>query len=95
MICCVHPPKDGVEKRLSKLGLLTLNDGADSAHWGNKADIGWCLWRSELTGPTLLHIDKLKDHDVMGEPTLAVLHLNKALGCFEVTRIGYDILRAD
>jgi twinkle protein len=95
VICCLHPPKDGVEKRLSRTGLLTLNDGADSAHWGNKADIGWCVWRSELTGPTLLHIDKLKDHDVMGEPTLAELHLNKALGRFEVRRIGYDVLRSD
>ena len=32
MICCAHPPKDGVEKRLSKSKLLTLNDGADTAH---------------------------------------------------------------
>ncbi len=34
VICCAHPPKDGVEKRLSRCGLLTLNDGADTAHWG-------------------------------------------------------------
>jgi twinkle protein len=93
MIVCAHPPKDGVEKRLSRTGLLTLNDGADTAHWGNKADIGWCVWRSELTGPTLLHVDKLKDHDVMGEPTLVELRLDKVLGRFEVTRVGYDILR--
>jgi archaellum biogenesis ATPase FlaH len=95
IIVCAHPPKDGVEKRLSRTGLLTLNDGADTAHWGNKADIGWCVWRSQLTGPTLLHIDKLKDHELMGEPTLAALSLNKALGCFEVTRVGYDILREE
>ena len=95
IIVCAHPPKDGVEKRLSRTGLLTLNDGADTAHWGNKADIGWCVWRSQLTGPTLLHIDKLKDHEVMGEPTLAALSLNKALGCFEVTRVGYDMLREE
>jgi archaellum biogenesis ATPase FlaH len=93
IIVCAHPLKDGVEKRLSRTGLLTLNDGADTAHWGNKADIGWCVWRSQLTGPTLLHIDKLKDHEVMGKPTLAELRLNEALGRFEVTRVGYDILR--
>jgi twinkle protein len=93
IIVCAHPPKDGVEKRLSRNGLLTLNDCADTAHWGNKADIGWCVWRPQLTGPTLLHIDKLKDHETMGEPTLAELRLDKALGRFEVTRIGYDILR--
>lgn len=91
VICCAHPPKDGVEKRLSRNGLLTLNDGADTAHWGNKSDIGWCAWRN-LSGPTMLHIDKLKNHEVMGEPTLAKLVLDKNRGCFEVTRVGYDIL---
>jgi twinkle protein len=95
MIACAHPPKDGVEKRMSKSGLLTLNDGADTAHWGNKADIGWCAWRTTMRGPTLLHVDKLKNHEAMGEPTLAELHLDKALGRFDVMRTGYDILRDD
>lgn len=91
MICCAHPPKDGVEKRLAKNGLLTLNDGADTAHWGNKADIGVCLWRN-LEGPTLIHIDKLKDHESMGKPTLAELHLNPNLNQFTVGRVGYEIM---
>jgi twinkle protein len=95
IICCAHPPKDGVEKRLSRCGLLTLNDGADTAHWGNKSDIGWCVWRN-LDGPTYLHIDKLKDHETMGQPTLAELHMERELNRFRVTRVGYDILgRAD
>jgi twinkle protein len=94
MICCAHPPKDGVEKRLQRNGLLTLNDGADTAHWGNKSDIGWCVWR-DLEGPTLLHIDKLKCHDTMGRPTLAELHLDRDLGKFRVGRLGYDILQED
>lgn len=94
MICCAHPPKDGVEKRLSKNGVLTLNDGADTAHWGNKADIGLCLWRN-LDGPTMLHIDKVKDHETMGRPTLAELHLNKRFNQFTVGRIGYDIIGGD
>jgi hypothetical protein len=78
---------------MSKTGLLTLNDGADTANWGNKADIGWCVWRPTMRGGTLLHIDKLKDHETMGEPTLAMLVLDKALGRFDVVRTGYDILR--
>jgi len=51
VICCAHPPNDGVEKRTQRSGILTLNDGADTAHWGNKADIGFCLWRN-IDGPT-------------------------------------------
>ncbi len=91
MIVCAHPPKDGVEKRLAKNGVLTLNDGADTAHWGNKADIGICLWRN-LDGPTLIHIDKLKDHESMGKPTLAELHLDDRLNQFRVGRVGYEIM---
>jgi twinkle protein len=91
MICALHPPKDGVEKRLASNGLLTLNDGADSANWGNKADVGWCVWR-DLTGPTMLHIDKVKDHETMGRPTLAELHLDTAMNQFRVGRMGYHIL---
>lgn len=94
VICALHPPKDGVEKRLQKNGLLTLNDGADSANWGNKADIGFCMWR-DLSGPTLLHIDKIKDHETMGKPTLCEMIHDPSGNRFNVGRIGYDILRAD
>lgn len=91
MIVAAHPPKDGVEKRLSRTGLLTLNDGADTAHYGNKADIGWCVWRN-LDGPTLLHVDKVKDHETMGKPTLVELTLDERMNAFRETRIGYEIL---
>lgn len=90
-IIALHPPKESVEKRSQKGKLMTLNDGADTAHWGNKADIGWCVWRPTLDGPTYLHIDKLKDHEVMGDPTLCRLDLDKGYGRFAVTKIGYDI----
>lgn len=92
IICCAHPPKDGVEKRMQKTGLLTLNDGADTAHWGNKADIGFCVWRN-LDGPTLLHGDKLKDHETMGKPFLAEMRLDTTMNQFNITRMGYDILQ--
>jgi archaellum biogenesis ATPase FlaH len=93
VICCAHPPKDGVEKRSAAGRLLTLNDGADTAHWGNKADIGFVMWRPMTGfGPSLLNIDKLKDHETMGKPTLAELHLNPMTGRLDVGRIGYDII---
>lgn len=90
-IVAAHPPKDGVEKRLQKNSLLTVNDAADTAHFGNKADIGWAVWR-ELDGPTLLHVDKMKDHESMGRPTMAELVLDPSLNKFRETRIGYEIL---
>lgn len=92
MICALHPPKDGVEKRLQKNGILTLNDGADSANWGNKADIGFCMWR-DMNGPTLMNIDKIKDHETMGRPTLVEMIHDPAFNRFRCGRIGYDILR--
>lgn len=91
MIVALHPPKDGVEKRLQKNGLLTLNDGADSANWGNKADIGFCMWR-DVDGPTMLHIDKIKDHETMGRPTLCEMVHDSYMNRFDVGRLGYDLL---
>jgi len=92
MICCAHPPKDGVEKRLQRTKLLTLNDAADTAHYGNKSDIGLCLWRN-IDGPTYLHADKLKDHESMGKPFLAELILNPLTNTFRVNRMGYHLLQ--
>ena len=93
MIVAAHPPKDGVEKRLSRGKLLTLNDGADTSHWGNKSDMGFCLWRPGFDrGPTLLHIDKVKDHESMGKPTLVEFGHNPILNSFYVNRMGYEIL---
>lgn len=93
MIVAAHPPKDGVEKRLSKGKLLTLNDGADTSHWGNKSDLGLCLWRPGFdTGPTLLHIDKVKDHESMGKPTLVEFLHNPGMNSFYINRMGFEIL---
>jgi hypothetical protein len=94
MIVALHPPKDGVEKRLQKNARLTLNDGADSANWGNKADIGLCMWRRGLNGPTILNLDKLKDHETMGRPTCVELTHDPSLNKFRVAQIGYDVLKA-
>ena len=91
MIVAAHPPKESVEKRSSKSRLMTLNDAADTAHFGNKADIGWCVWRPNMEGPTFLHIDKLKDVETMGKPTLAKLDHDIRFNAFTVTRVGYEI----
>lgn len=95
-----HPPKDGVAMRNSTGKIYTLNDAADTAHFGNKSDIGWCVWRPMRDfddcgprAPTFLNIDKLKDHDVMGRPTLATLQLG-ANGQFHVDKTGLDALQA-
>jgi len=93
MIVAAHPPKDGVEKRLSKGRLLTLNDGADTSHYGNKADIGWVVWRAEFDGPTLLHVDKTKSHEVFGKPNLYELRLDPKTSAFECVREGYEIMQ--
>jgi len=89
-----HVSKASAEKRLSKGSILTLNDGEDSRHWGGKADIGWCVWR-DIDGPTWLHIDKVKDHETMGRPTLAKLELNRALNQFAVKGLGYDLFKKE
>ena len=91
MIVAAHPPKDGVERRLAKGRLLTLNDGADTSHYGNKADFGWCAWRPTFDGPTFLHVDKVKSHEIFGKPTLFELRMDAMTGGFVCVREGYDI----
>lgn len=90
MIVAAHPPKDGVARRGK--AIYTLNDGADTAHYGNKADIGWCVWRPNMEGATYLNIDKCKDTEVMGVPTFVKLGFDPTRGRFGVTRVGYDVL---
>jgi len=90
MIAAAHPPKDGTARR-SK-AMYTLNDGADTAHYGNKADIGWCVWRPDMEGATYLNIDKCKDTEIMGVPTLAKLSFDPGRGNFTVTRTGPGVL---
>lgn len=87
MIVAAHPPKADVAGRAKKL--YTLNDGADTAHYGNKADIGLCIWRPGGTGATYLNIDKCKDTEVMGVPTLA--RLDYVGGGFRVGDVGEHV----
>lgn len=47
------------------------------------------MWR-DLKGPTYLHIDKVKDHETMGRPTLCEMIHDPVLNRFRVGRIGYE-----
>jgi archaellum biogenesis ATPase FlaH len=94
IIVVVHPPKDSVAKRVKSHQLLTLNDGEGTSHWGNKADIGLVMWRN-FDGPTWLHVDKTKDHETMGKPTLALLEFEAGLGRFKVAKTGYGLLKSE
>lgn len=91
MIVAAHPPKDGVARRAGPR-IYTLNDGADTAHYGNKADIGWCVWRPTMQGATYLNVDKCKDTEVMGEPTFARLNFDNYRGRFSISRVGDDVI---
>ena len=97
-IAALHPPKEAVARRMNMHTPLTLNDGEDTRHWGNKADIGWCVWRPSMKpdAHTYLHVEKLKDHETMGKPTLCELLLDTDMNAFSITRMGYDtILKAE
>lgn len=94
MIVAAHPSVEKTERKLRSgkgTTLLTLNDGEDTRHWGTKADIGWCVWR-DLQGPTMLHVDKVKDEESMGRRNLFELELDRALAQYTVARSGYDTI---
>lgn len=94
IICCVvHPPKSATQFRSKEGFLMTLNDGDGTAHWGNKSDMGFCFWRPVVGGPTLMHIDKLKDHETMGKTNLFELTHDASMNSFRVTGSGYDLLK--
>jgi twinkle protein len=91
MIVAAHPPKEATGRRSSGY-IYTLNDAADTANFGNKSDIGWCVWRPEKVGPTYLNIDKIKDTEMMGSEMLVQLSFQASAGRFVVTRTREDAL---
>jgi hypothetical protein len=90
MIVAAHPDKFNAGKRNWGRHLLTLNDASGTAHFGNKSDIGWCVWRPHRDGPSVLHIDKLKDEENMGKRTVAKLYMTEAREQFTADVIGYQ-----
>lgn len=89
-IVAAHPPKETTGTR--RKSIYTLNDGADTAHYGNKSDIGICIWRQDPNSPTYLNYDKSKDHDEFGKPTLAKMVLRQGGIGFDVVDIGEPVL---
>lgn len=90
-VCVVHPPSAKAQKKPD--ALWTLYDAEGSAQWANKSDVGFCIWRPHLVrGETLLHVDKLKRHDVLGKPNLFQLAHNPLLNTFVVEGSGYDLV---
>lgn len=90
MIVAAHPPKDTTGTR--KKTIYTLNDGADTAHYGNKSDIGICIWRPDSDAPTYMNFDKSKDHDEFGRPTFAKMVLAPSNIGFQVVDVGETVL---
>ncbi|MEK9720327.1 MAG: AAA family ATPase [Quisquiliibacterium sp.] len=89
MIVAAHPPKDTTSTR--KRTIYTLNDGADTAHYGNKSDIGLCIWRPTSDSATYMNFDKSKDHDEFGKPTFAKMVLARSGIGFHVADIGESV----
>ena len=90
LLCmCVHPPAGQLRaNQLKKKSFYTLADVADSAHFANASDIGFCLWRHG--GFTYLNMDKVKNRDLCGEPTGAVFGFDRKRERYMVLRTGWD-----
>lgn len=96
LICCVHPPVQSMRAQNSKKHkVFTLADVADSAHFGNKSDIGICVWKANSDGYTLLNIDKIKNQELCGKPTGVELKFNPESEKYSVTRTGWNVLFDD
>ena len=94
IICCAHVTKNAIaeKNRWKQIPILRLEDAEETKQYGNMSDIGWAVWRL-LDGPTLVHIDKLKDEETMGRRTVLELEMQRAMNAFAVKRTGYDILK--
>lgn len=93
MVCCVHPPTMSMRTQNNKRKkIFTLADSADSAHFGNKSDIGLCVWQAGADGYTLINIDKIKNRDLLGVPTGVELKFQKDRERYVVSRTGWDVL---
>jgi len=96
IICCVHPPAMSMRTQNNKKHkIFTLSDAADSAHFGNKSDIGICAWKASSDGFTLLNIDKIKNRELLGTPTGVELKFEKDQERYRVNRTGWDVLFDD
>lgn len=76
-----HPGKQGAAK--TDVGEITLYDVSGAAAWKNKADHGIILMRQEGSTEVFVKVDKVKDHDRMGEPGIVRMRYNKRHASYE------------
>jgi twinkle protein len=92
-VCCTHPPSMSMRvQNNKKKKIFTLADNADTAHFGNKSDIGLAVWQGNGSGYTLVNIDKIKNRELYGEPTGVELKFLKEQEKYIVSRTGWDVL---
>lgn len=93
IVCCVHPPAMSMRTQNSKKAkIFTLSDAADSAHFGNKSDIGLCVWKANGDGFTVVNIDKIKNRELCGIPTGVELKFYPSEERYRVNRTGWNVL---
>lgn len=96
IICCVHPPAMAMRTQNNKKHkVFTLADAADSAHFGNKSDIGICVWKGRTDGTTLLNLDKIKNQELCGKPTGVELKFDPRRERYSLVRTGWEVLFED
>lgn len=93
-ICCGHPPKGGNDL-VRQRGLLRVDDMFGSGNWASKSDIGMAFWKQGFGDdmPTMMHIEKIKDHETMGKPMLYSLRHISGVRKFEIADRGYQLLK--
>jgi twinkle protein len=92
-VFCIHPPSMSMRTQNNKRKkIFTIADGADTAHYGNKSDIGLAVWQGNGSGFTLVNIDKIKNRELYGEPTGVELKFMKEQEKYVVSRTGWDVL---
>lgn len=84
LIVVAHPTKMRAEKG-GRLPIPTLYDIADSAHWGNKPDIGIVIDRdrTDALGRTMLKVAKSRDERNIGKPGVVWMKFNAYENRFE------------
>lgn len=100
-IACGHPPKDAY-RIIAQGGILGAVDMSGSQHWGNKNDHAFVFWKPDRFWwgadpddalPTLLHMEKSKDHDTMGRPNMYELRFINGVNKFEVANTGFSMMK--
>lgn len=81
LIVVTHPGKQGAAK--TDVSDITLYDVSGAAAWKNKADHGIILMRQEGSTEVFVKVDKVKDHDRMGEPGIVRMRYNRRHASYE------------